>query len=115
MQTTRAPHLADRSPKGDRTREQLFEAALEEFRRVGVEAASIGQIAARAGTSRASFYFHYPSKKRCCSTCSGGWRPGMVERIAGAAALRDALTQLIDALIEVGGANWSRAICCATC
>ena len=35
---------------------------MTEFRRVGVERASIGRIAETAGVSRPSFYFHFPTK-----------------------------------------------------
>jgi AcrR family transcriptional regulator len=100
MQSSRAPHLADRSPKGVRTREQLFEAALAEFRRVGVEGASIGRIASRAGTSRASFYFHYPCKEAVLLDLQWRVENDLVERIRRRAGLRDALDELIDALIE---------------
>lgn len=100
MQSPRAPHLVDRSPKGVRTREQLFDAALAEFRRVGVEAASIGRIATRAGTSRASFYFHYPCKEAVLLDLQWRVENDLVERIRRRAGLRDALDELIDALIE---------------
>jgi len=97
--TTRAPHLADRGPKGVRTREQLFTAALAEFRRVGVEAASIGEIARRAGTSRASFYFHYPCKEAVLLDLQWRVEHQMVERVREQRTLREALAAIIDALI----------------
>ena len=100
MQTVQAPHLADRGPKGVRTREQLFQAALAEFRRVGFEAASIGQIAARAGTSRASFYFHYPCKEAVLLDLQWRVENDIVERIRTCGSLREALSELIDALTE---------------
>jgi TetR/AcrR family transcriptional regulator, repressor for uid operon len=96
---TRAPHLADRGPKGVRTREQLFVAALAEFRRVGVEAAGIGDIARRAGTSRASFYFHYPCKEAVLLDLQWRVENEMVERVRAQPTLRAALAALIDALI----------------
>ena len=95
----RAPHLADRGPKGVRTREQLFAAALAEFRRVGVEAAGIGEIARRAGTSRASFYFHYPCKEAVLLDLQWRMENEMVERVRERRTLRAALAALIDALI----------------
>ena len=98
--TGRAPHLADRGPKGVRTREQLFVAALAEFRRVGVEAASIGEIARHAGTSRASFYFHYPCKEAVLLDLQWRLENTMVERVRGERTLRAALAALIDSLIE---------------
>jgi len=98
---TRAPHLADRGPKGVRTREQLFVAALAEFRRVGVEAAGIGEIARRAGTSRASFYFHYPCKEAVLLDLQWRVENEMVERVREQRTLRAALAALIDALIAM--------------
>lgn len=103
MLTARAPHLADRGPKGARTREQLFAAALAEFRRVGVEAASIGEIARRAGTSRASFYFHYPCKDAVLLDLQWRVEHQIVERVREQRTLRAALATLIDALVDVQG------------
>jgi AcrR family transcriptional regulator len=99
MQMTQAPHLADRGPKGVRTREQIFQAALAEFRRVGVEAASIGQIAAQAGTSRASFYFHYPCKEAVLLDLQWRLETEIVERMRMRATLREALDELFDGLV----------------
>lgn len=52
-----------RDAQRKRTHELLHEAALDVFRRVGVAAARIEEIAAQAGVSRASFYFHFPTKE----------------------------------------------------
>jgi len=97
---TRTPLAASRDRKGDRTRERLFQAALGEFRASGFENASIGQIALRAGTSRASFYFHYPSKDAVLLDLQ--WRVEMetIEHTRACTGLRDFLTTLIDALCE---------------
>jgi AcrR family transcriptional regulator len=97
----RAPHLPDRGPKGVRTREQLFIAALAEFRRVGVEAAGIGEIARAAGTSRASFYFHYPCKEAVLLDLQWRLENELVERLREQPTLRAALAALIEALIDV--------------
>ena len=97
----RAPHLADRGPKGARTREHLFLAALAEFRRIGVEAASIGEIARLAGTSRASFYFHYPCKDAVLLDLQWRLENTIVEHVREQRTLRAALAALIDSLIAV--------------
>jgi TetR/AcrR family transcriptional repressor of uid operon len=94
------PRAVARDRKGDRTREQLFQAAIEEFRRVGVERASIGQIAERAGTSRANFYFHYRSKDAVLLDLQSRLEADMVERIRGCTTLRAALIEVLDALAE---------------
>ncbi|MGH7742930.1 MAG: TetR family transcriptional regulator, partial [Candidatus Eiseniibacteriota bacterium] len=74
--------------------------ALVEFRRVGVEAASIGRIAARAGTSRASFYFHYPCKEAVLLDLQWRVENDVVERMRTRPTLRAALDELIDALVD---------------
>ena len=48
--------------KGERTRERLLGAAVGEFRRAGVAAADVRAIAAAAGVSPATFYFHFPTR-----------------------------------------------------
>lgn len=52
-----------RELRSSRTRARIFEAAIEEFRRVGFEAASVATVARAAGVSRPSFYFHFPTKE----------------------------------------------------
>ncbi|MEO8601956.1 MAG: helix-turn-helix domain-containing protein [bacterium] len=101
IHTWQPPQAAGRDRKGDRTRAQLFEASLAEFRRVGFDAASVGQIAARAGTSRASFYFHYPCKEAVLLDLQWRMELEMVERIRPCGGLREALSALMEALIEV--------------
>src|SRR5262245_57475521 len=44
------------------TRDRLFEAALAEFRRVGVAPAEIEDIVRAAGVARGTFYLHFPTK-----------------------------------------------------
>jgi len=51
-----------RDEQKERTRRRVREAALEVFRRDGVAAASIDEVVKRAGTSRGTFYFHFPTK-----------------------------------------------------
>jgi TetR/AcrR family transcriptional regulator, repressor for uid operon len=99
----RPPLAGVRDRKGDRTRERLFQAALGEFRATGYENASIGQIALRAGTSRASFYFHYPSKDAVLLDLQ--WRVEMeiVEHARASSGLREFLAALIDGLCEADG------------
>src|SRR5262245_9653028 len=101
IQTWQPPQAAGRDRKGDRTRAQLFAAALAEFRRVGFEAASIGRIAARAGTSRANFYVYYPCKEAVLLDLQWRMEVDMVERIRPCRSLREALAALMEALVAV--------------
>ncbi|HEY8513947.1 MAG TPA: TetR/AcrR family transcriptional regulator [Candidatus Binatia bacterium] len=93
------PQQLVRPRKGDRTRERLYQAALDEFRAVGFENASVGQIASRAGTSRAAFYFHFPCKEAVLLDLQWRMEVDIVERTRASATLREFLTALVDALI----------------
>jgi AcrR family transcriptional regulator len=57
-----APEANRRERQRLETRERLFEIALAEFRAVGFAAALIDRIAEKAGVSRGTFYFHFPTK-----------------------------------------------------
>ncbi len=93
------PLALGRSRKRDRTRERLLQAALDEFRSVGFDQASIGAIATRAGTSRASFYFHFPCKEAVLLDFQWRMEIGIVERTRARGPLVTFLTELVDALI----------------
>lgn len=41
---------------------RVFEAALGEFRRVGVEKATVSEICRQAGVAKGTFFFHFPTK-----------------------------------------------------
>jgi TetR/AcrR family transcriptional regulator, repressor for uid operon len=45
------------------TRQRVYTAALAEFKRTGMAAADVGDIAAAAGVARGTFYFHFPTKE----------------------------------------------------
>lgn len=98
MLPPRVPITATRDRKGDRTRERLFQAAITEFRETGFEAASVGAIAQRAGTSRASFYFYYPSKEAVLLDLQWRVEMAIVDQTRGRAGLRAFLDALIDGI-----------------
>src|SRR5215470_1514565 len=65
MPTTAAVPLGSypsRTRRRLRTRDRLFEAALAEFHRAGVDAAQIEAIVRAAGVARGTFYLHFPTK-----------------------------------------------------
>lgn len=45
------------------TRQRVFDAAIAEFKNVGMAEADIGTIVEAAGVARGTFYFHFPSKE----------------------------------------------------
>jgi AcrR family transcriptional regulator len=89
-----------RERQRDLTRTRLFDAALEEFRRVGFDRASVARIAERAGVSRASFYFHFPTKEHVLLTLQWNLELRVVERLRRRESLRSALQEFVEGLIE---------------
>lgn len=96
----RAP--SRRSLQRVETRERIFQAALEEFRRVGFSEAQIPRIAAASGVVRGTFYFHFPSKEHVLRELSDRNRAELVgslyELRGQDATLRDVLRTLMDAM-----------------
>jgi TetR/AcrR family transcriptional repressor of uid operon len=84
-----------------RTRARLFEAALAEFRRVGVEASSVARIARRAGVSRPSFYFHFPTKSHVLLELQWRLEQEILARLEPCATPGEALHRFVDELVEV--------------
>lgn len=96
------PKARERS--GDRTRRRLFETAIDEFCRVGVEDATIGRIAKTAGVSRPTFYFHFPTKDHVLLELQWSYEEPIAARVASAAGLEEAFVALIDGIAEALGA-----------
>src|SRR5436190_24154725 len=51
------------TPRGDDTREMLFDTALELFRRRGFDETTMRDIAKRAGLAVGAAYYYFPSKE----------------------------------------------------
>jgi len=94
------PRPRPRERAGDRTRARLFEASLAEFRRVGVEAASIARIAGRAGVSRSAFYFHFPTKEHVLLELQWSLERETVERLARCRGLREVLKEFVETMVD---------------
>lgn len=54
--------LTNRDLQRQETFSRVYEAALEEFRREGVDQARVSDICARAGVAKGTFFFHFPTK-----------------------------------------------------
>jgi AcrR family transcriptional regulator len=55
--------VSGRDAQRQQTRQRVYSAALAEFKRTGMAAADVGDIAAAAGVARGTFYFHFPTKE----------------------------------------------------
>jgi len=93
-----------RERAGDRTHRRLFETALAEFCRVGVDGASIGRIAETAGVSRPTFYFHFPTKDHVLLELQWSFEEPIAARMEAARTLDEALAALVDGLVDSLGA-----------
>lgn len=56
------PKPTSRALQRQDTFKRVFEAALGEFRRVGVEKAIVSEICRKAGVAKGTFFFHFPTK-----------------------------------------------------
>lgn len=90
------------------TRERIFQVALDEFRGVGFGAAQIERIALRAGVSRGTFYFHFPTREDVLVELQRRGEREIVERIEARdpppASLSEFLLCVLDAILaSLGG------------
>jgi len=91
-----------RDLKREQTRQRIYEAALDVFRRDGVRSARIEDITRIAGVSRATFYFHFPTREDVLLQLlhqSEFELVELVESMPNDAELIDVLTQLAE---EIG-------------
>ena len=95
-----AAPTARRERSGDATRAALFHAALEEFREVGFDGASVARIARAAGVSRPSFYFPFPTKEHVLLELQWSLERSVVERLKRCRTLRELLQEFVDSQIE---------------
>lgn len=58
-----APVSVSRDQQRQQTRQRIYECALDLFRRDGVAACRLEDVAKAAGVSRGAFYFHFPTKE----------------------------------------------------
>lgn len=56
------PHRAPRQRRAVATRQRIYEAAMAEYGRVGLEAARVEDIVAAAGVSWGTFFHYFPTK-----------------------------------------------------
>jgi len=84
------------------TRDRLFEAALGEFRRVGVAAAEIEDIVRAADVARGTFYLHFPTKDHVLMELLRRQQRDLGERLRSARALspRSFLRRAVDLMVE---------------
>ncbi len=85
------------------TRDRIFEAALAEFRRVGVAAAEIERIVRAAEVARGTFYLHFPTKDHVLMELLRRQQREIAEQMRAtraASSPRTFLRRVVDRMIE---------------
>jgi TetR/AcrR family transcriptional regulator, repressor for uid operon len=72
------------------TRQRVYAAALAEFKRTGMAAADVRDIAAAAGVARGTFYFHFPTKEHVLAEFERQEEARLVAQLAKFVAQLDA-------------------------
>lgn len=98
--------LSQREQQRLETRRRLFLAALDVFRRDGVQGCRIEDIATQAGVSRAAFYFHFPTKEAVLAELLGESEANFVEAVAGLPESAS-IEEVVDCTAEAMASSWS--------
>src|SRR5215468_12524389 len=70
METTNPPpRIRSRERQREDTRQRIYDAAMEIFRRDGFEVARVDDVAKAAGVSHGTFYFHFAAKDEVLIQC----------------------------------------------
>lgn len=94
-----------RAEQRAQTRKRVFEAAVTVFRRDGVSAASIEDVATLAGVSRGTFYFHFPTKEAVLLAYMGETEEQIEAAVAGLPA-ETPFNAFIDRLLDEMASIW---------
>lgn len=93
-----------RDKQREESRERLFHASIEIFRRDGFRAARVDDITLVAGLSRTSFYFHFPTKEDVLVELNRRLEEPVVRRLS---ELTDRpLGQVIEELASTLASQW---------
>lgn len=94
-----------RSARKEETRQELYDLALEEIRKRGLAEASIDDIARRAGVSRGTFYFHFPTKEHVVGELLQASKQRVVRALDDLPA-GTPLAAVLDRLCEAMAGEW---------
>ena len=81
MKTSRFRTAATDQGKRLRTRAQLMDAAISEFARRGIAATAINDIAAAAGVSHGTVYYHFPNKEAVVEAVGRAVAASLVDQV----------------------------------
>jgi AcrR family transcriptional regulator len=75
--------VSGRERKRLETHQRIFDAAMQEFREVGFQAAQVDRIVERAGVARGTFYFHFPTKEHVLLESATHQEAELIVRLRG--------------------------------
>lgn len=82
------------------TRERLFQAAIDEFKRAGVAGARIERIASVVGVVRGTFYFHFPTKDHVLEELQLRSQERIMEKLEELKPEIDGIPELMTAIVR---------------
>ncbi len=94
-----------RDVQREETRRRVYAAAIEVFRREGVDEAKIEDVVALAGVSRGSFYFHFPTKDDVLALAYAEAVADLVAKLASLPA-DTPIVSTLRAVAEHTGGQW---------
>jgi AcrR family transcriptional regulator len=103
--TRRTKQDGGRERQREDTRQRVYEAALEAFRRDGVEAARIAEIAQTAGVSHGTFHFHFATKEEVLAQRWKASEAALTEELESLPP-GVSLTVVLAAVASVMGEEW---------
>src|ERR1700684_2899388 len=103
MESPTAPRLRSRERQREDTRQRIYDAAMEIFRRDGFEVARVDDVAKAAGVSHGTFYFHFATKDEVliqCLRASEMRVAASIDAVSEGASLLDVLDAASTAIAE---------------
>jgi len=97
--TEKAPVPSRRARKKERTRQEIYDAALGLFERQGFDAVTVEAVCEAADVARATFFLHFPTKAALLYELSDRVAGEFLERRTPSASAADELRQLVDLMI----------------
>jgi len=94
-----------REKQREETRRKLYLAALEVYRRDGMQNCRVEDIAQKAEVSRAAFYFHFPTREHVVLELIAEKDTPLLHWLSEAPADMP-LPQVLDRFVELVAANW---------
>jgi TetR/AcrR family transcriptional repressor of uid operon len=88
-----------REKKRLETRARIYEAAMDEFREVGFQSASIDRIVERVGVARGTFYFHFATKEHVLVECQRHQEADIILRLRAMGPPPESVTEYLKRIV----------------